>query len=46
MVNVIDYEGIEFPVNEKKISRIEQKNNIYINVFWLDLSCLCIELKI
>ena len=29
----LDYDGIEFPVQEKYFSRIEVKNNICINVF-------------
>ena len=33
MVNDLDYEGIKFPVSKKDYSRIEQKNNICINVF-------------
>ena len=33
MVNNLDYEGIEFPVSKKDYNKIEQKNNICINVF-------------
>ena len=33
MVNDLDYEGIEFPVCKKDYCKIEQKNNICINVF-------------
>ena len=33
MVNNFDYEGIEFPVSKKDLSKIEKKNNICINVF-------------
>ena len=33
MVNDLDYKGIEFPVSKKYYSRIEQKNNIFSNVF-------------
>ena len=29
----LDYDGIEFPVQEKDFSKIEVKNNICINVF-------------
>ena len=29
----LDYDGVEFPVQEKDFSKIEVKNNIYINVF-------------
>ena len=29
----LDYDGIELPVQEKDFSKIEVKNNIYINVF-------------
>ena len=29
----LDYDGIEFPVQEKDFSKIEMKNNICINVF-------------
>ena len=32
-VNNLDYKGIEFPVSIKGYSRLEQKNNICINVF-------------
>ena len=33
MVNDLNYEGIELPVSRKDFSKIEKKNNIYINVF-------------
>ena len=33
MVNDLDYEGIEFPVSKNDYCKIEQKNNICINVF-------------
>ena len=33
MVNDLDYKGIEFPVSKKDYSKMEQKNNICINVF-------------
>ena len=33
MVNGLDYEGIEFPVSRKDYCKIEQKNNVCINVF-------------
>ena len=33
MVNDLDYEGIKFPVSRKYYCKIEQKNNICINVF-------------
>ena len=29
----LDYDGIEFPVQEKDFNKIEVKNNIWINVF-------------
>ena len=29
----LEYDGIEFPVQEKDVSKIEVKNNICINVF-------------
>ena len=29
----LDYDGIEFPLQEKDFSKIEVKNNICINVF-------------
>ena len=29
----LDYDGIELPVREKDFSKIEQMNNIHINVF-------------
>ena len=32
----LDYDGIEFPVQEKDFSKIEVKNNIGINVFGYD----------
>ena len=28
-----NYDGVGFPVGEKNFSKIERKNNIYINVF-------------
>ena len=33
MVNDLDYVGIELPVFKKYYRRIEQKNNICINLF-------------
>ena len=33
MLNALDFEGIEFPVSKRDYSKIQQKNNIYINVF-------------
>ena len=33
LVNDLNYDGIEFPVQEKDFSKIEVKNNICINVF-------------
>ena len=33
MVNDLDYENIEFLVSKKDFKKIEQKNNICINVF-------------
>ena len=32
-ISNLDYDGIEFPVQEKDFSKIEKKNNICINVF-------------
>ena len=32
----LDYDGIEFPVQEKDFSKIEVKSNISINVFGYD----------
>ena len=32
-ISDLDYDGIEFPMQEKEISKIEVKNNICINVF-------------
>ena len=32
-MNSLNYDGIEFPVREKDFSKIEKKNNIYINLF-------------
>ena len=29
----LDYDGVEFPVQEKDFSKIEKKNNICINMF-------------
>ena len=29
----LDYKGIEFPVSKKGYRKMEQKNNIWINVF-------------
>ena len=33
LVNDLDYNGVEFPVNKEEFSKIETKNNICINVF-------------
>ena len=33
LANDLDYCWIEFPMREKKLSKIETKNNICINVF-------------
>ena len=33
MVNDLDCKGIDFPVSKKDCFRIEQKNNVCINVF-------------
>ena len=33
LVNDLDYDGIEFPVQEKDFSKIEVQNNICVNVF-------------
>ena len=33
IVSDLDYDGIEFPVQEKDFSKIETKNNMFINVF-------------
>ena len=33
LVNNLDYDGVEFPVREKDLSKIEKKNNICINMF-------------
>ena len=35
MVSDLDYEGIEFPVSRKDYGKIEQKNNVCIDVFFL-----------
>ena len=46
MVNDFDYTDIKFSVSKKDDRKIEQKNNICINVFsyenWFGLSCSCI----
>ena len=36
MVNDIDYEGIKFSVSIRDYCKIEQKNNICINVFFYE----------
>ena len=33
MVNDLDYKDIEFPLSKKVYKKIEQKNNIHVNVF-------------
>ena len=33
LISDLDYDGIEFPVQEKDFNKIESKNNICINVF-------------
>ena len=40
MVNVLDYKGIEFPVSKKDYYKIEQKNNVCINIFCLEIYLL------
>ena len=50
MVNDIDYEGIEFPVSKTDFKKIENKNNICIEVFCYEkkefgLFCFCTEWK-
>ena len=32
--SIKNYEGIKYPVSEKDYSKIEQKNQIFINVFY------------
>ena len=32
MINDLNYEGIKFPASKKDFSKIEQKNNLFINV--------------
>ena len=34
LANILNYDGIEFPVNKKGFSKIKMKNNIHINVLW------------
>ena len=36
MVNNLDYKGIEFPVSKNDFSKIEENNNICINVLCYD----------
>ena len=33
MVNNLDYEGIKFPESKADYCKIEQKNDVWINVF-------------
>ena len=33
LANGLNYDGVGFPVTEKDFSKIETKNNIFINVF-------------
>ena len=46
----LNYDGIEFPVQEKYFNKIELKNNICINVFVYEnrfvFSSLCFRSKI
>ena len=35
LVNHLNYDGVGFPVREKDFSKIETKNNICINVFFV-----------
>ena len=37
MTNDLDYKDIQFPVSKKDYSKIEQKNNICINVFYYEI---------
>ena len=41
MLNALDFEGIEFPVSKRDYSKIQQKNNIYINVFCYENNFTC-----
>ena len=41
VINDLDYEDIDFPVSKKDYCEIEQKNNIYINVFCYDNDLTC-----
>ena len=36
IVEELNYDGIEFPIQEKDFNKIEIKNNICINVFGYD----------
>ena len=38
LVNDLDYEGIKFHASKKDFSRIEQKNCICINVFFMKMN--------
>ena len=38
IVSKLDYERINFPVSKKDYCRIEQQNNICINVFFMTIS--------
>ena len=35
MIEKLDYSGIEFPISKKDYNKIEKKNGIRINIFWL-----------
>ena len=37
MIDDLDYEGIEFPVSKRDYCKIENKNNICINVFCCEM---------
>ena len=37
-ISNLDYDGIEFPMQEKDFSKIKPKNNICINVFGMKMS--------
>ena len=44
----LDYDGIQFPLQEKNFNKIEMKNDVYINVLqkWISFSNLCFRSNI
>ena len=45
LANNLNYDGVGFPVREKDFSKIEKKNNIFINVFCYENKLVTFQIK-